>query len=237
MIILLGLVFVALAAVIVWRLKPGFLSGRTQEKIDAERAQAEAEQQRQREQQQAAACRASLLVTDVPANAEVLLRVGQAPVDVEKMPVGTRLEFVAIAEGYAAKRTVVPAGATWDNGADGKPRFEVAVQLDKSTVKPGAPDLWPAGDPGTSVGGNGPPGTVHIVSTPKGADVWLLVGGGVGSEARIEQLPCGADVEVLVAGPTALRKRLKVNASDFASQETDPSGASGPVRTARVSAK
>ena len=73
-------------------------------------------------------CVGSLIVTNVPPHAEVLLREGQAPVDVEKMPVGARLEFVATAEGYAPKRVVVPAGATWDHCADGKPRFETAVQ-------------------------------------------------------------------------------------------------------------
>ena len=38
----------------------------------------------------AARCRASLTVTDAPVNAEILVRAGQAPVDVEKMPVGAR---------------------------------------------------------------------------------------------------------------------------------------------------
>ena len=64
----------------------------------------------------AARCRASLTVTDAPVNAEILVRAGQAPVDVEKMPVGARLEFVATAEGYAPKRAVVPSGASWDTG-------------------------------------------------------------------------------------------------------------------------
>ena len=40
---------------------------------------------------------------------------GQAPVDIDHMPVGARLEFVATAEGYAPKRTVVPAGYVWPN--------------------------------------------------------------------------------------------------------------------------
>ena len=234
LILVLGVVALSLAALLVWRLKPGFLSGRTQEKIDAERAAFEADKQKQLAAQEANNCRESLVVADVPPAAEVLLRVGQAPVDVEKMPVSTRLEFVATAEGFAPKRTVVPAGATWDAGGDGKPRFEVAVQLDKSRAKAGAPDLWPAGEPGSSVGGNGPPGTVHIVSTPKGADVWLLVG--VGPEATIDQLVCGADVDVLVAGPTALRKRLHVPAADFVSQATGPGGSATSTRSARVSA-
>jgi hypothetical protein len=196
----------------------------------------------------APACKATLVVTDVPARAEVLLHEGQAPVDVEKMPVGARLEFVATAEGFAPKRVVVPAGATWDNGPDGKPRFEAAVQLDKSTAKSGANDPWPPGEPGTEVGGQGPPGTVHVVATPRGAEVWMLAG--MGPETRVEQLRCDRDVDVLVAGPGPYRKRLRAAASDFAIDAS--SGGAGPatagaaaaagpakaiVRLARVSAK
>jgi hypothetical protein len=177
------------------------------------------------------ACRATLLVTDVPAHAEVLLRVGQAPVDVDKMPVGARLEFVATAEGHAPKRAVVPSGASWEP-RDGKPRFELSVQLEPSKAKPGTVDLWPAGEPGIQVGGNGPPGTVHVVTNPKGAEVWELAG--IGPEARIENLRCDADVEVLVAGPTTLRKRLRVGAADFIRQDADPKGGH---RLGRVSAK
>ncbi len=188
-------------------------------------------------------CTGTLIVTDVPQHAEALLRAGQAPVDVEKMPVGTRLEFVATAEGYAPRRVVVPAGAAWDRGADSKPRFEAAAQLDKSRAKPGTNDPWPAGEPGSEVGGQGPPGTVHVVTTPRGAEVWMLAG--IGPEVRIDQLRCDQDIDVLIAGPTTFRRRLHVATTDFV--KADPGdetattagvGSKGePARVARVSAK
>jgi hypothetical protein len=171
-----------------------------------------------------AACRATLVVSNVPSRAEVLLRQGQAPIDVEKMPVGARLEFVATADGYAPKRVVVPAGAAWDSGLDGKPRFEAGVQLEKSSR--GLADPWPAGEPGSEVGGQGAPGTVHVVATPRGAEIWMLAG--MGPDARIEQLRCDREFDVLVAGPTTLRKRLHVSPGDFRSE-----GPSGP-HVARV---
>jgi hypothetical protein len=180
-------------------------------------------------------CRATLVVNDVPARAEVLLHAGQAPVDVEKMPVGARLEFVATAEGYAPKRVVVPAGATWDKGPDGKPRFETAVQLDRSTAKAPGADPWPPVEPGSEVGGEGPPGTVHVVATPHGAEVWMLAG--VGPTARIEQLPCNRDIDVLVAGPGALRRRLHVQGGDFAIDPAPAPAAKFTTRLARVSVK
>jgi hypothetical protein len=182
------------------------------------------------------ACKATLIITDVPPHAEVLLGKGQAPAEVELMPVGARLEFVATAEGFAPKRVVVPAGARWDNGADGKPHFEVAVQLDKAKARPGTNDPWPAGEPGSEVGGQGPPGTVRVVATPRGAEVWMLAG--IGPDARVEQLPCGKDVEVLMAGPTTYRKRLHVAASDFVLEETPGVPAPKvPTRVARLSGK
>jgi hypothetical protein len=188
-------------------------------------------------------CTDIIIVADVPAHAEVLVRKGQAPVDVERMPVGARLEFVATAEGYAPKRVVVPAGAPWDPGSDGKPRYEAAVQLDKSHAPHGANDAWPAGEPGSAVGGQGPPGTVHVVATPRGAEVWMLAG--LGPDARIEQqLACTEDVELLLAGPTTYRKRLHISASDFAADDTGGTPGGPPVgpgksprRVAHVSGK
>jgi hypothetical protein len=229
LVIVLGLVVLALGGVALVYMKPGMLSGRTAEKVEQERLAVEAERARIAAANAAAQCKATLDVTDVPPHAEVLLRVGQAPVDIERMPMGARLEFVATAEGYAAKRAVVPAGAVWEKGADGKPRFEVGMQLDRPKTR-SAGDMWPAGEPGSEVGGNGPAGTVHVVSTPKGAEVWLLTG--MGPQAKIDQLKCDADVDVLVAGPTTYRKRLHVRGSDFARQDSDPR-----VRSARVSAK
>ena len=72
-------------------------------------------------------CKVALVLTDVPANAEILLRMGQAPMDVERMPVGTRLELVATAEGYAPRRAIIKAEATWDRASDGKPRIEIPM--------------------------------------------------------------------------------------------------------------
>jgi hypothetical protein len=232
LVVLLALVAVGLGAYLVFQLRPGSPTGQTPGPSTTVPSSHTA--------RGPASCNAILVVTDVPPHAEVLLRSGQAPIDVERMPVGTRLEFVATAEGFSPKRVVVPAGASWDNGPDGKPRFEAAVQLDKSKARPGTNDPWPAGEPGSEVGGQGPPGTVHVVATPRGAEIWMLAG--LGPEARIEQqLRCDQDVDVLLAGPTTYRKRLHVVASDFIPDDT-PAAANappgrGPSRIARVSGK
>jgi hypothetical protein len=76
------------------------------------------------------------------------------------------------------------------------------------------------------------------VATPRGAEVWMLVGGS--PETQVVEQTCDDDVEILVAGPTTLRKRMHVGAGDFTSG--DPLAASGPPpripsRVAHVSAK
>jgi len=194
----------------VWRFKPGFFGGHTADVMAEERAKWDREK-RADGGAEVARCRATLVVADVPEGAEVLLSVGKAPTDVDRMPVGTRLEFVATAEGYAPRRTVVPAGATWDV-VEGRSRFELAVQLEPSRAAGGA-DPWPQAEPGSEVGGRGAPGTVRIVAQPKGAELWLLAG--VAPEATLDAIPCDTDVDVLVAGPTTFRKRLRAPGKSF----------------------
>lgn len=167
-------------------------------------------------------CKVALVVSDVPANAEILLRMGQAPLDVERMPVGTRLEFVATAEGYAPRRAVIKGESPWDKAPDGKPRIDVPIQLDPTKAKAGTVDPWPAAEPGSQVGGSGSPGTVHVVSNVRGAEVWLLAG--LGPEARIEQLRCDGDIDVLLAGPPQLRKRLHIGEKEIQAATPDPQG-------------
>jgi hypothetical protein len=202
-VVVLALVALAAGAVAVWRLRPSTTASPTPQPSEPSAPVAVAP----------ASCRGTLIVTDVPPHAEVLLRQGQAPVDVERMPVGSRLEFVATAEGFSPKRVIVPADATWDATPEGKPRLEIAVQLDKSHARPGANDPWPASEPGSTVGGNGAPGTVHVVATPRGAEIWLLAG--IGPDARIDQVSCNEDVDILLAGPATYRKRLHVVPGDF----------------------
>jgi hypothetical protein len=68
----------------------------------------------------------------------------------------------------------------------------------------------------------GSPGTVHVVSNVRGAEVWLLAG--LGPEARIEQLRCDGDIDVLLAGPPQLRKRLHVGEKEIQAAAPDPQG-------------
>jgi hypothetical protein len=226
------LALMTIGTVTIFRLKPGVLTGRTPEVIEAERREAAALAASIAARKAAGPCRATLVVSDVPQGAEVLVRSGIAPVDVERLPSGARLEFVALTDGYAPRRGVVPQGAAWDT-VNGKPRFELPIQLEKSHAKGGTLDPWPAADPGSVVGGQGPPGTVHLVTSPKGAEVWMVAGGS--PEAKLEALPCGAGMELLVAGTAQgqhFRRRLRVDASQL-TPEPAANAATGRVSAAK----
>lgn len=215
-ILALTLFVLVIASIAVWKFSPAFFTGKRGAKPNVASASAPATPA------PPPRCKASLVVSDVPNGAEVLLRMGQAPLDIERMPVGARLEFVATAEGYAPRRAVVRADATWDKTADGKSRIDVPIQLDPTKAKNGTVDPWPASEPGSQVGGSGPPGTVHVISNVRGAEVWLLAG--LGPEARIEQLRCDSDIDVLLAGPSQLRKQLHVSEQDISAAPADEQG-------------
>ncbi|WP_394848861.1 hypothetical protein LZC95_15575 [Pendulispora brunnea] len=211
------------AAILAWILRSG---SRTPPALPAEKAALEPAPSARPPRP----CKATVIITDALPRAELLVRAGQTPLEVPRMPVGARLEFVATGDGFAPKRAVIPKNAPWDAGS-GKPRYEMTIELEKARAKSGV-DPWPPGEPGSEVGGHGAPGTVHIVSTPRSAEIWLLAG--LGPEAIIDQLACDSDVDILVAGPSTYRKRLHIGQNEFV--EVSPPG--GEVaRKARVSAK
>jgi hypothetical protein len=230
--VLLALVsFVTLGTVAALRLEPGFFSGRRPDVVEQERRTAAPAAAPIAARSTAGPCRATLVVADVPQGAEVLVRSGLAPLDVDRVPYGARLEFVALYDGYAPKRAVVPRGVAWDESSS-KPRFELSIQLEKSKPKAGALDAWPVAEPGSVVGGQGRPATVHIVTIPRGAEVWMVAGGA--PEARLESLECGAGLELMVAGASRgqpFRRRLRVDAAQLT---PDPSTS---TVTSRVSAQ
>lgn len=227
----LALVALACGVAAVWKLAPGFFTGRTPQRVAAERADHEAQVKESAAAAARARCSVALMVQGAPPGAEILLLVGKAPTDIERMPVGTRLEFVATADGFAPRRGVISASSPWEKSEGGKPRYELAIQLDPAPARASATPPWPTAEPGSEVGGSGQAGTVHVVSSPKGADVWLLAG--LGPEAKIEQLRCDSDLEILVAQGAQLRKRLKLENATLSAVKADERG----VRSVVVDAK
>jgi hypothetical protein len=172
------------------------------------------------------ACDATLTVEGIPLGAELFRRMGTAPIDVARMPVGARLEWVALADGFRVRRAVIPAGAPWNHGVGA--RYELAIQLDPSSGRGVEP--WPAAEPGPQVGGAGSPGLVHIVTTPPGAEIFLF--SGVAPEATLGALPCDESFDLLLAGPRDERRRIVVGSSEFVKTTDGTTGVE--KRAARV---
>ncbi len=177
------------------------------------------------------ACDASLTVEGIPLGAELFRRMGTAPVDVARMPVGARLEWVAIADGFRVRRAVIPAGAAWNHGAAS--RYELAIQLDPSSGR--GPEPWPSAEPGPQVGGAGSPGLVHIVTTPPGAEIFLF--SGVAPEATLAALPCDESFDLLLAGPRDERRRIVVGSSEFVKTTDGTTGVEKRAARVRLDAR
>jgi len=137
-----------------------------------------------------------LVVNSRPARAQVLLSIGTGPATATDIPLGLAHEFVAIAEGYQPARAILPADAVWDE-VDGQPRYELAIQASRerpNSARLGAlgPTLLPR-DLGAPQGRTG---SVRLVTTPRGAKVYQLIG--FTPEVRVENLALDRSYELLV---------------------------------------
>ncbi len=160
-----------------------------------------------------ASCSASVLVEELPADSEVLLKIGTAPGDVEHLDAGSRAELVATSPGYLSKRIVVPPATPWEKGPNGRDRFELAVQLEPA-VRGSGEDLWPL--PNGTVPAARVRGDIHVVTMPPGAELWTPRGSG--PAVAIDGLTCRAAVELLVVswgGGATARQRLRVGANQL----------------------
>ncbi|HEX6243729.1 MAG TPA: hypothetical protein VFZ61_22600, partial [Polyangiales bacterium] len=117
------------------------------------------------------------------------------PVNVPNLPQGISHEFVALADEVAPARLLVPKDAEWEATSDG-PRYEAAMQLSKAATPTATRELGETllpqdvGSPSSTLG------TVRIVTSPKGAKVYQVIG--FAPEARVENLPLDATQELLV---------------------------------------
>jgi hypothetical protein len=148
--------------------------------------------------------------------------VGRGPAVVEHLPVGVSHELVAIADGKAPTRVVVPADAQWEpiddvtaTGPVDRFRYEIALQTRDEAMRferldLGASRLTP--NMGTATGDLG---TVRVVTTPPGAKVYLLIG--FAPSARIQNLRTDVPVELLIWADRHQPERAIVGPSDWIS--------------------
>jgi len=136
-----------------------------------------------------------LIVRVSNERAQILRFVGRGPVTVMHLPIGVAHEFVALADDASPTRVVVPADAQWETTPEG-PRYEVAMQAG-GALKPGAVlDLGDTLLPQNVGAPRGSLGSVRIVTTPRGAKVYQLIG--FSPEAKIQDVALEKTEELLI---------------------------------------
>jgi len=146
--------------------------------------------------------------------AQVLRFVGRGPATLRHVAQGMAHELVATHDGYAPARLVLPANAEWDR-VDGVARYEAALQL--QALATGAAVEFGESQLPRDVGApNGRDGELRVVTTPKGAKVYELVG--FAPEARVDNLPIEEVNEFLIVRPGYAPALQVVSPSDFEAQ-------------------
>ena len=156
----------------------------------------------------------TVVVRSTPPEAQVFLYVGRGPAIASELSPGAAYELMAIADGRAPTRAVVPADATWETTPEG-PRYELALQtsdtpMETASLELGATRLTgiPLGTPSELMG------SVRVVTSPPGAKVYLLVG--FTPDVRVENVRTEEAVELLVYLEGHEVERVVVGPSDWA---------------------
>lgn len=137
-----------------------------------------------------------LRVSSDPPQAQVLLLIGKGPALATDIPLGVAQEFVALSPGFAPARALLPSDAQWDE-LDGQPRYELAMQAKSLAEAKRSETALGATMLPHSVGTpTGRLGSVRVVTTPRGAKVYQLIG--FTPDVRVENLPLDRGYEVLV---------------------------------------
>ena len=155
----------------------------------------------------------TLTATVQPDDTQVLMYVGRGPAEAVEIPVGAATEFVAIADGKAPTRAVLPADAEWTGEGDER-RYDLAMQVGEQGMAPEALDLGETRLRGVDLGApSGAVGTVRVITNPPGAKVYLLVG--FSPRVVVQNIPTDEVVELLAWREGYPAARAVVGPSDW----------------------
>ncbi|MBK8173637.1 MAG: hypothetical protein IPK60_25320 [Sandaracinaceae bacterium] len=170
----------------------------------------DADAQRRRAEQEARF--GELSVGSAPAQAQVFMFVGRGPAVIADLPVGVAHEFLALADGKAPARAVLASDAEWESEG-GSVRYELAVQTGDADVSFDNLDVGVSRLPQDVGTARGQMGSVRVVTTPRGAKVYQLVG--FTPQVHLTGVPTDAALELLVAAPGHHVERVVVGPSDW----------------------
>lgn len=150
-------------------------------------------------------------------DAQVLRYVGRGPLTIADLPTGVAHEFVAFEKGYRATRALLPAATDWEASGESL-RSELALQL------------APTEDSGERVGvslmpervgeASGRYGELRIVSNPRGAKVYQLIG--FAPKVRVRGIRTDQAHELLIVRDGYAPEKLVIGPSDWAQGEEGP---------------
>jgi hypothetical protein len=152
-----------------------------------------------------------LVIHVVPERAQVLRFVGRGPATVPHLPVGVAHEFVAVLDGARPTRALIPPSGEWESLPEG-PRYELAMQLGEAAPN-AALDLGSTLLPPNVGSPSGALGSARIVTTPRGAKVYQVIG--FAPDVKIEDLPLDQTQELLIYLPGHAHVVRVVAPSDF----------------------
>ncbi|UJR80701.1 hypothetical protein [Sandaracinus amylolyticus] len=155
----------------------------------------------------------ALTVRSTPDRAQVLMFVGRGPAMATQLPTGMAYELVAIADGRAPTRAIVPADAQWERTAEG-PRYELAMQTGDEAMPADRMVLGDTRLPRDALGAPSPElGSIRVVTNPPGAKVYLLVG--FTPQVTVQNVRTDEVVELLVYREGHALQRVPVMPSDW----------------------
>lgn len=140
------------------------------------------------------------------------MRVGNGPILVSKLPVGIAHEFLALEPGFLPARAVVPPDAEWHR-QDGELRYELALQLNDPSGSNRADELGVSRLPQALGTPTGALGTIRVVTSPPGADVYQLIG--FTPEVKVQNLLVNEPLELLVYLPDHALRRVQLGAANW----------------------
>jgi hypothetical protein len=142
------------------------------------------------------AARGGDLIINVAAErAQILRFVGLGPLTIEHLPTGVAHELVAIADNAAPTRVLIPKDAEWEKTPDGL-HYEVAMQARATRAQGASLDLGDTLLPAEVGRPTHTLGSVRVVTTPRGAKVYQVIG--FAPEAVLHDVALDRSEELLI---------------------------------------
>lgn len=158
----------------------------------------------------------TVTVTSTPPGAQVMLYVGRAPAVIEDLTPGVAYEMMALVDGRAPQRVILPPDATWETTPEGL-RYELAIQVSDTPMEAALLSLGESILPDEIGTPRAELGSARVITTPPGAKVYMLIG--FTPDVRVENISTEEIAELLVWAEGYETERLVIAPSDWVEAE------------------